>query len=458
MDPCEERKSYITWPRSCEDTSQNAITASILSGMDSQFLTSIHPLCAVEGGVGFFVARLNAQQVEALRQEEAGVKAVELNPTSKRSKVGNQTPTREGVPSSVGFRRRFIEKRTQAIVTHQENSDESLSFLSSAPEKPVTNRYSYFAEAGSGVRIYIVNEGLNLQTGDLSDRSISWLYAIDASREQTDTEHPDYGQQATCGVTKVAGRTYGVAKNSDLTIAKTEHEGSSFSDSLGNIIRDIRSNPASSKGTCVIHLTEGFEESECGLEFVAYLHMNLNSLVNVYECVVVTGSGMDRENIKASVITTIPARWSKMYDIVTVGAVYAPDPTQRQARLYLNGQRFPWSPWGSEVVVAGPGNGLCASAHSPGIRVEGDIIASATVTGLVAYFLSLPDLGAWMRSKQNLPGSMISFLQLMSYARFPGQRSVWNGLDSLSTRRRYTFWYGRLNSDQLWDKSSPRLF
>lgn len=444
MDPCEERKSYITWPRSCEDTSQNAITASMLSGMDSQFLTSIHPLCAVEGGVGFFVARLNAQEVEALRQEEAGVKAVELNPTSKRSKVGNPTPTREEVPASVGFKRRFIEKRAQVNVVRQENADESLSFLSSAPEKPTTNRYSYFEEAGTGIRIYVVNEGLNMQTSELSDRSISWLYAIDVSRERTDTEHPDYGQQATCGVTKVAGRRYGVAKNSDLTIAKTGHEGSSFSDSLGNIIRDVRSTPASNKGKCVIHLTEGFEESECGLEFVAYLHMNLNSLVNVYQCVVVTSSGMDR---KASAITTLPARWSKIYDIVTVGAVYAPDPTQRQARLYRNGQRLPWSPWGPEIVVAGPGNGLCASAHSRGILVEGDIIASATVTGLVAYFLSLPDLGVWMRSKQNLPESMISFLQLMSYARFPGQRSVWNGLDSLSTRRRYAFWYGRLNSD-----------
>lgn len=447
MGLCEERKSYITWPRSCEDTSQNAITAGILSGMDSQFLTSVHPLCAVEGGVGFFVARLNAQQVEALRQQEAGVKAVELNPTSKRSKVGNPTPSREEVPASAGFKRRFIEKRAQVNVIHQENADESLSFLSSAPGRRQTNKYSYFADAGTGIRIYVVNEGLNMETSELSDRSISWLYAMDASREQTDAEHPDYGQKATCGVTKLAGRIYGVAKNSDLTIAKTGHKGASFQDSLGNIIRDVRSSPESKKGRCVIHLTEGFEESECGLEFVAYLHMNLNSLVNVYQCVVVTSSGMDRANTKASVITTIPARWSKIYDIVTVGAVYAPDPTQKQSRLNPNGPRFLWSPWGPEIVVAGPGNGLCASAHSLGIRVEGDIIASATVTGLVAYFLSLPDLGGWMRSAPNLPQTMIGFLQLMSYERSPGQRSVWNGLDSTSTRKRFSSWYGRLNSE-----------
>lgn len=445
MGLCEERKSYITWPRSCEDTSQNAITASILSGMDSQFLTSIHPLCAVEGGVGFFVARLNAQQVEALRQQEVGVKAVELNPTSKRSKVGNPTPSREEIPASAGFKRSFIEKRAHVNVLHQENADESLSFLSSAPGKRHTNSYSYFAEAGTGIRIYVVNEGLNMETSELSGRSISWLYAMDASREQTDPEHPDYGQKATCGVTKLAGRIYGVAKNSDLTIAKTGHRGASFQDSLGNIIRDVRSSPESKKGRCVIHLTEGFEESECGLEFVAYLHMNLNSLVNVYQCVVVTSSGMDHANTKASVITTIPARWSKIYDIVTVGAVYAPDLTQQRSRLNPSGQRFPWSPWGPEIVVAGPGNGFCASAHSLGIRVEGDVIASATVTGLVAYFLSLPDLGGWMRSAPNLPQSMIRFLQLMSYARSTGQRSVWNGLDSTSARKRFSSWYGRLN-------------
>lgn len=423
------------------------ITASMLSGMDSQFLTSIHPLCAVEGGVGFFVARLNAQQVEALKQQEAGVKAIELNPTSKRSKVGNPTPTREQVPATVGFKRSFIEGRATVKIVHQENADESLSFLSSAPSKMTTDRYSYFSEAGKGIRIYIVNEGLNPTTDELSGRSISWLYAIGAKREQADAEHPDYGREATCGVTKVAGRTFGVARKSDLIIAKTGHEGASFSDSLGKIIRDIRATPEPSQGRCVIHLTEGFEESECGLEFVAYLHMSLNSLVNVYQCVVVTSSGMDREITKEAVITTIPARWSQMYDIITVGAVYAPDSTQKEeARLYLNGQRLPWSLWGPEIVVAGPGNGVCASAQSPGIRVEGDIIASATVTGLVAYFLSLPDLGVWMRSKENIPKGMIMFLQLMSYQRYPGQPSVWNGLNALSKRKSFSNWYGRLES------------
>lgn len=412
--------------------------------MDSQFLTSLHPLCAVEGGVGFFVARLNAQQVEALKQQEAGVKAVELNPTSKRSNVGKPTSTREQVPASVGFKRRFIERRTLVNIIRQENADGSLSFLSSAPGKLATSRYSYFSEAGKGIRIYIVNEGLNPNTDQLSGRSISWLYAIDAKREQSDAKHPDYGQEATCGVTKVAGSTYGVARNSDLTIAKTGHEGASFADSLANIIRDIRIAVATSKGRCVIHLTEGFEESECGPEFVAHLHMILNALVNVYQCVVVTSSGMDRENSKAA-ITTIPARWSKMYDIITVGAVYAPDQKQKQAGLYFNGQRLPWSRWGPEIVINGPGNGVCASDQSPEIQVEGDIIASATVTGLVAYFLSLPDLGHRIRSKEKIPEGMIKFLQLMSYARYPGQPAVWNGLDGLSSRKRYSFWYGRLD-------------
>lgn len=319
------------------------ITASILSGMDSQFLTSIHPLCAVEGSVGFFLARLNAQKVEALKQREAGVKAVELNPISKRSKVGSTILTRGQVPASVGLKRRFIERHVQVNVIRQENADESLGFLSSAPRKMATNRYSYFAEACERIRIYVANEGLNPTIHELSDRSIDWLYAIDAGREQTDAEHPGYGQEATCGVTKVAGSTYGVAKNSDLTIGKTRHESTSFADSLGNIIRDIRRTPGSNRGRCVIHLTEGFEETECGLEFVAHLHMILNTLVNVYQCVVVTSSGMDRENTKAAVITTIPTRWSKLYDIIMGGAVYAPDPTRRQAGLYFNGQRLHWS-------------------------------------------------------------------------------------------------------------------
>lgn len=418
----------------------------MLSGMDSQFLTSIHPLCAVEGGAGFFVAMLTGQQTEALEQQEAGVKAVELNPTSTLSKVGNLIPIEEQVPASIGSKRSFIEERSQVSVIRQENADESLSFLSSAPAKMATSRYSYFSDAGQGIRIYIVNGGLNPATKEISGRSINFLYSIGVKREPADV-NPDYDEEAACGVTKVAGKTYGVAKNSDLTIAKTGHEGASFADSLGNIIRDIRSTLGTKKGRCVIHLTEGFEVHECGLEFIAYLHMSLNSLVNVYQCVVVTSSGMDRGNTEAAVVTTVPARWSKMYDIITVGAVYAQRLIQNQEAPYSNGQRLPWSRWGPEIVVAGPGNGLCASPQSPIIRVEGDIIASATVAGLVAYFLSLPDLGLWMRMQPNTPQTMIRFLQLMSYARFPGQPSVWNGLNALNKRQKYFYWYGRLDSD-----------
>lgn len=435
---------------SCEETSQNVVTANILSGMDSQFLTSIHPLCAVEGGTGFFVARLTGRQIEALEQQKAGVKAVELNPTSTLSKAGNLVPTEEQVPASVGFKRSFIEKRAQVNVMRQENADESLSFLSSAPGRIAANRYTYFDHAGKGIRIYIVSEGLDPTTEEVSGLSINMMYAIDVKREPTNVGDRNYGQEAACGVTKVAGRKYGVVKNSDLTIAKTGHEGASFVDSIGNIIRDIRSSPGSGKGRCVIHLTEGFEEQECGLEFIAYLHMSLNSLVNVYQCVVVTSSGMERDNTKAAVITTVPARWSKLYDIITVGAVYAGDPTKTEEGPYSNGERFPWSCWGPEIVVSGPGNGLCASAQSREIQVEGDIIASATVAGLVAYFLSLPDLGRWMRSRPNTPQTMIRFLQLMSYARFPGQPSVWNGLNALTNRQRFHNWYGRLESDGQW--------
>lgn len=66
----------------------------------------------------------------------------------------------------------------------------------------------------------------------------------------------------------------------------------------------------------------------------------------------------------------------------------------------------------------------------------------AMVTGLAAYFLSLPEVGRLLRSQDHTPRALIQYMQLMSYAKYEGTESVWNGLNYQSSVAEYPFWYG----------------
>lgn len=54
-------------------------TPNILLEMDPQYLTSIDPLCALKGGVLFWLVGLTREQIDTLRELKANVRAVVIN-------------------------------------------------------------------------------------------------------------------------------------------------------------------------------------------------------------------------------------------------------------------------------------------------------------------------------------------------------------------------------------------
>lgn len=108
----------------------------------------------------------------------------------------------------------------------------------------------------------------------------------------------------------------------------------------------------------------------------------------------------------------------------------------------LNGNRFLWSKGGPLLRVQGPGISICAGRGQDAVEAEGGNISQAIVTGLVAYFLSLPDIGNLLRNYENTPKALIRYMQTMSYAKSDGTESVWNGLSHDSTQERYDHWFG----------------
>ena len=235
------------------------------------------------------------------------------------------------------------------------------------------------------------------------------------------------------------GSHYGVAKRADLTMVKMRPSAGSFISAVSQVIQSLRKKGLT-KGRVVLNFTGGFVPKGKPDSFAIACERVIKILVNELQVVVVTSAGGHRREAYAD-ITTLPVLLSLEHDIITVGAVLA---SNEALGDLTNGQRFPWSRGGPALTVSAPGNGICMGPFGGEVDIStgGDGISTAIVTGLVAYILSLPDLGDSMRAEVDTPEVVIRWLKLMSYRRFQAQKSVWNGLDSETDAGEFENWMG----------------
>ena len=77
------------------------------------------------------------------------------------------------------------------------------------------------------------------------------------------------------------------------------------------------------------------------------------------------------------------------------------------------------------LTVSGSGNGLCQYPDGDFVEtswIESEGLAGATTSGLVANFLSLPNLGTWIRSQPNIPKSDLPSMSYRRYGSFNMER------------------------------------
>lgn len=484
FDNCDHNMEKVVWPVNCENEEQNTNTERVMSEMGVKFFTIIDPGCLVQGGAFFWlVPKITSQQTQALDQQAgSGVRAIDDNPPLEFMETSESPARSTPVPANHRRKRRrriypsFLSKRTRVSVVKQ-NSDQALAFLSTGPKMKNSGIYSYFSPAGAGVRVYILGSGFNYVSEEFSDRSISWIFANDVSPQKTDaatdmptgrsggggitrsSSKPTYPHSGTCLASKVLGKYYGVAKRADLTMVKMKPSVGSFISAISQVIQSLRKK-GSTKGRVVLNFTGGFVPKGRSDNFAIACERVINILVNELQVVVVTSAGGNRRESFTD-ISTMPALLSLKYNIITVGAVLAASPSSSTSSSsssssstteqplfedLMNGQRFPWSRGGPALTVSGPGNGHCMGPFGGDVDISkgGDVISTAIVTGLVAYILSLPDLGEFLRAaaEENTPEAVVRWLKLMSYRRFQAQESVWNGLDSESDVGEFDNWIG----------------
>lgn len=454
FDNCDERlMEKVVWPVSCEDGEQNGNTERIMSEMGVKFSMTIDPGCLVQGGAFFWlVPKLSPQQTQALYQQAAlGVMAIEANPPLEFVET-SESPVRTPVPASHrrGRSPRNLSKRARVTVV-KESADQALAFLSTGPKMKNSGIYSYFSQAGAGVRVYVLGSGFNYFSEEFSDCSINWIFANDVSPQNSDAStdpsswrpggsSPAYPHSGTCLVSKVLGKYHGVAKWADLTMVKMRPSVASFISAISQVIQSLRKKGLTTKGRVVLNFTGGFVPKGGSDNFAIACERVISILVDDLQVVVITSAGGHRQESYTD-ITTMPALLSLEHNIITVGAVLA---SEEPLGDLMNGQRFPWSRGGLALTVSAPGNGRCMGPFGGEVEISagGDVISTAIVTGLVAYILSLPDLGDSLRAEANTPEAVIRWLKLMSYRRFQAQKSVWNGLDSENDAGQFESWLG----------------
>lgn len=462
---CDDQAEKVVWPLNCEDGEQNRKTERIMNEMGVKFFTIIDPGCPVQGGSFFWLApNITPPQIQLLYQRAAsGVRAIEDNPPLEFVET-NESPARSRLPTNHRKRRNYpiLSKRARVSVAKQ-NSDQALAFLSTGPKMKNSGIYSYFSEAGAGVRIYVLGSGFNYVSEEFSDRSISWIFANDVSPQKSDaftdpssgrsgegggggggssrsSSKPTYPHSGTCLASKTLGKYHGVAKRADLTMVKMRSSAASFMSAISQVIRSLRTK-GQTKGRVVLNFTGGFVPKGKSDNFAIACRSIIKILVDELQVVVVTSAGGHRRGEAYADITTMPALLSLEHNIITVGAVLA---SNEPLGDLINGQRFPWSRGGPALTVSAPGNGRCMSPFGGEVDIStgGDVISTAIVAGLVAYVLSLPDLGDSLRAEANMPEAVIRWLRLMSYRRFQAQESVWNGLDSERDAGEFENWLG----------------
>lgn len=453
MGPCNGAIPQLIWPIDCQDAGRNAEIGKLLLTMDPGYLTSYDPLCPSKDGVGFWQAQLDPQQIEELRQQtDIGLKAVSPNLPYEFGTLTETQPSpmrRRSVMSSPVKKENLKPRKISLFTEMRRKFDLSIEYLSAPSQIGLTFNYVYFKTFEPKVRVYVMDTGITARYNNLDNVEISWIWGLGATEEPGD-DHPL--RHGTCMASKIASDVVGVSSNVKLTVVKMTAQLGSFLDALGKVVAAIQTERASNPmEVCVVHISGGYLPDDGDPDMKRLQDLIQELITN--QAIVVTSAGFTTTSSKSTIIDHWPAVLAETMDIIAVGGVQT-GPTD-EANKIERGSIIPGSKGGPALTVRAPGQGYCAKGTSDAkwIYTESrSLIASdfptAIVSGLVAYFLSIPPLREKLLQKYplRLPRAMKNYLKFMSRARDrKGEvMSVWNGINSVTYREgeEYTDWVG----------------
>lgn len=443
--PCGVTTAHIIVPSDC-GSPENTNVEQILFGIDPKFKTSRSPWCQAENGVMFWLGNLSPEQALDLKGRAGGAVKIVMpdvplrkDPLTPAPELMTQglTPAAAGTDGRLKVRDllevRFRKYRATEV------SDPSLTFLSNAPEAPKEDLkdYIYFKSAieaaqAQEVRVYVIDTGFEKTNPDIPHNKLTYIYGLGCRTQPNDD---DKEGSSSCIVSKIGGQRFGVFPNGPaFSIVKIGPDLSALFDSLGLVVRDIIKKPYL-RGRAVVHISGQWSIKEINRDVIDVMQQGMEALLNLKAMIVAPAGSFDEGE---QMTLNIPADLAQTKDFITAGSVV---PVLTRLNPSWNpswfGQRTPGTLTGPAVTASAPGSGFCYAKGTSAKSYTGSGIAGAVMTGLVAYFLAIPDLHRYFMAQPNFALAVKQYVIAMSYPRNGLVSAVWNGLDARDTRTVY---------------------
>lgn len=411
---CDVDAMKIIYALDCGNEAQNAAITKLLA--DTVQSGTISTIVDDDCGVLFWTGSLTDEEAEVIRKTYgvlAVVSDITLVPDDlSDNSIHSEKRSDKKLPGSKPMQEQ-VEKRD--ILVRQPKVVAELAFISTAPKDKFNVDYVYYSAAGEDITVYIIDSGLNPSHTEFSLGVIKrWIYANGVAITETDDDLHSHG---TCIASKVAGRVLGIAKKASLIVVKRSLKLSSWLDAMVKVANDLRRRARAGEriaGYNIISMQTSSRRMDKYTQ-TKMKYLILKYLDN-YGVIFVCTPGNESGHIN------VPASFSPNIPIISVGSVN------------VVGDPSLFSPSGPSITISAPGDHIqCATGK--GVRGShirsGTSLAAPAVAGLVAYFLSLPDIGPMLRQSQNsIPQAVKQYLIDIGYVRSGSTvRSVWNGLD-----------------------------
>ncbi|KAL8993004.1 MAG: hypothetical protein Q9169_006662 [Polycauliona sp. 2 TL-2023] len=325
---------------------------------------------------------------------------------------------------------------SQSIIK-QANAPEQLKVVSQPDRDTKVGSLTHFAyreEAGRGVTVFIFDTGANKEHGEWTGQTGKKRWIIPGNREdhrytidETETD-PESGEgHGSCVYSMAVGPRFGIAKNADVVIVKhaifnqmnpddPDEEDTVESvtlDGMASILAEVKDLHLGNK--TVVNLSFGVTSALEDASREKFHDLIQELLAN--DVVVVTASGNERnpETEERSEVDDYPALYRKdLQDMIVVGA------TNNEGKTWDESQ-------GGELLdLSGPGiEIICAQRTGKGVLgTSGTSHAAGSVSGLAAYFLSLPELSYQLKKRGKTAHNVKKLILEKAYPRIDGEVKV----------------------------------
>ncbi|TDZ19779.1 Subtilisin-like protease 9 [Colletotrichum orbiculare MAFF 240422] len=320
-------------------------------------------------------------------------------------------------------------------INHLEARD--LAYISQEPGRWLTTAFAYDEDAGSGITVYILGTGLNLESPDIKDAvgTKDFIFTPGAAETKTDEDTDISLADGTCMASKIFGPHFGVAKKANVVMVKLSGRRNMFGaihlsemlTALAMVKNDIHKRGLEGKAVVSLTYTTPLGDPQTIAAYKEILEKMMED-----DIVLVASTGISNNNGGSKKNDQYPGAFSKDTNLITISAVN------------MRGEQMDWSPGTPQdgVTVAAPGLGYCAyKAFNPKDRatpraqqdltrlVRSEGFAAATVAGVAAGLMSQAEYGTQIHVKGRVAANVKQLLSDLAWVRAEGGPPVvWNGV------------------------------